>query len=54
MTIIEDKENLLDEIRNEIKKIKEHLKIPDLKYYEFETNYFIWLKFEGHRKINKF
>ncbi len=41
MTIIEDKENLLDEIRNEIKKIKEHLKIPDLKYYEFETNYFI-------------
>ncbi len=41
VTIIEDIENKIDKIREEIKFIKEHLKIPDLKYYEFEVNNFI-------------
>lgn len=41
ITIIEDTENKIDEIRKEVKYIKDHLKIPELKYFEVEANNFI-------------
>lgn len=41
ITIIEDTENKIEKIREEIRYIKEHLKIPDLKYYEIEAENFI-------------
>lgn len=41
ITIIEDTENKIERIREEIKYIKDHLKIPDLKYYELEATNFI-------------
>lgn len=41
ITIIEDTENKIDKIREEVKYIKENLKIPDLKYYELEASNFI-------------
>lgn len=41
ITIIEDTENKIEKIRDEIRNMKEHLKIPDLKYYEIEANNFI-------------
>lgn len=41
ITIIEDTENKIEKIREEVKLIKENLKIPDLKYYELEASYFI-------------
>jgi hypothetical protein len=40
ITIIEDTGNKIEEIRAEVKYLKEHLKIPDLKYYEFEASNF--------------
>ncbi|MGB9663848.1 MAG: PG0541 family transporter-associated protein [Ignavibacteria bacterium] len=40
ITIVEDTENKIEEIRNEVKYLKEHLKIPELKYYELEVNNF--------------
>lgn len=41
ITIVEDTENKLEEVRKEVKYLKEHLKIPEIKYYEFEaTNFF--------------
>ncbi len=41
ITIIEDTENKIEKIREEIKYIKDHLKIPDLKYFELEGSNFI-------------
>ncbi len=41
ITIIEDTENKIEQIRNEVKFIKEHLKIPDLKYFEIEASNFL-------------
>ncbi len=41
ITIIEDRENKIEMIREEVRFIKEHLKIPDLKYYEIEADNFI-------------
>jgi|GEM_PF-1170589 hypothetical protein len=41
ITIVEDTENKIEEIRKEVKYLKDHLKIPEIKYYEFEaTNFF--------------
>jgi hypothetical protein len=41
ITIVEDTENKLEEVRKEVKYLKEHLKIPEIKYYELEaTNFF--------------
>ena len=41
ITILEDTENKIEEIRKEVKYLKEHLKIPEIKYYELEvTNFF--------------
>jgi|YNPNPStandDraft_1061719.scaffolds.fasta_scaffold43426_2 hypothetical protein len=41
ITIVEDTENKIEEIRKEVKYLKEHLKIPEIKYYELEaTNFF--------------
>ncbi len=41
ITMIEDTENQIEKIREEVKNIKENLKIPDLKYYEIEVGNFI-------------
>ncbi|MEJ5306593.1 MAG: PG0541 family transporter-associated protein [Ignavibacteria bacterium] len=41
ITIVEDTENKIEEIRKEVKYLKEHLKIPEIKYYELEAaNFF--------------
>jgi len=41
ITIVEDTENKVEELRQEVKYLKEHLKIPEIKYYELEAfNFF--------------
>lgn len=41
ITIIENPGDKIELLRNEIKYLKDHLKIPDLKYYELEASNFI-------------